>query len=287
MGKGKTQLTEKWLTHEKYKSWVRKGLTVYRAKCCVCRREVNVENGVEDALKKHAKGKTHNEKMPKESDGSALRITDFLSSTTTSTTTSSATSSSSSPTLFSTSSSSSAFLSSALTPFLTGGDLVLKAEIKSALRVVKNHDSFNSCSDLGEHYRDIFPDSETASKFTFGKTKCMYLIKHGISPWVVESVINSFLSSPFFSVSFDDSHNKVLEMEQMDIQVRYWCPVRNIALTRYLGSQFQYSTTAEALLEELLNALPSSPELKNMTQLAMDGPSTNWKVLKLADEFRE
>ena len=45
---------------------------------CVCRIEVNVENGVEDVLKKHAKGKAHYDNMPKESVGSALRITDFM-----------------------------------------------------------------------------------------------------------------------------------------------------------------------------------------------------------------
>ena len=73
----------------------------------------------------------------------------------------------------------------------------------------------------------------------------------------------------------------------MDIQVRYWCPINSIAVTRYLGSQFQYSTTAEALVDELLKALPSSPTLDKMIQLAMDGPSTNWKVLALMDKLRE
>lgn len=281
MGKGKTQLTEKWLTHEQYESWVRKGQTVYTARCCVCRKEINVQNGVEDALKKHAKGKGHAENMPQSANAPTMRITDFLENHSSSTSASSTTAITTTTTALSTTSS-----SSSSSPFLSG-DLVMKAEIKSALRAVKNHASFNSCSGLGDHYRDIFPDSETVSKFTFGKTKCMYLIKHGISPWVIERVTNAMVSSPFYSVSFDDSHNTVLEMEQMDIQVRYWCPVNNIAKTRYLGSQFQYSTTAEALVEELLSALPSSPALENMTQLAMDGPSTNWKVLTLVNEYRE
>ena len=59
MGKGKTKLTEKWLTHDKYKSWVRQGSSIHRAMCIVCRKELNVEKGVEDALKKHANAKCH------------------------------------------------------------------------------------------------------------------------------------------------------------------------------------------------------------------------------------
>ena len=62
-------------------------------------------------------------------------------------------------------------------------------------------------------------------------------------------------------------------MEQMDLQVRFWCPDQNLAITRYWGSRFQYQNTAEALTEELIKGLPSSPTLGNMHQLAMDGPT--------------
>ena len=94
-----------------------------------------------------------------------------------------------------------------------------RAEIKSALRVVKQHSSFHSCDDLREFYKDIFNDSSIASKFTFGKTKCMYTIKYGIAPYVKEKLSEKLSSLPYFSVSFDESHNSVLEMEQMDLQV--------------------------------------------------------------------
>ena len=76
-------------------------------------------------------------------------------------------------------------------------------------------------------------------------------------------------------------------MEQMDLQVRFWCPDQNLAITRYWGSRFQYRNTAEALTEELIKGLPSSPTLGNMHQLAMDGPNTNWLVLSKMTKFRE
>lgn len=115
----------------------------------------------------------------------------------------------------------------------------------------------------------------------------MYTIKFGISPCVKETLSEKLSSSTYFSVSFDESHNSALEMEQMDMQVRFWCPDQNIAITRYWGSQFQYRTTAEALTQELIKGLPSSPTLENMHQLAMDGPNTNWLVLSKMQKFRE
>ena len=47
----------------------------------------------------------------------------------------------------------------------------------------------------------------------------MYTIKYGIAPYVKEKLSEKLSSSPYFSVSFDESHNSILEMEQMDLQV--------------------------------------------------------------------
>ena len=77
---------------------------------------------------------------------------------------------------------------------------------------------------------------------------------------------------------YDDSHNSVQEMDQMDLQVRFWFSECNVSKANCLRSQFQYSTTADAILEELLKGLSSSPIIFKTPQLAMDGPNTNWLV---------
>ena len=64
--------------------------------------------------------------------------------------------------------------------------------------------------------------------------------------------MNQVSTSQYFSVLFDDLHNSVLEIEQMDLQERIWCSESNVSKTSYLESQFQYSTIADALLKELL-----------------------------------
>ena len=54
MGKGKTKLKEKWLYDEAYKDWFRKTSSPLHGHCCMWKSDISVENGVEDALKKHA-----------------------------------------------------------------------------------------------------------------------------------------------------------------------------------------------------------------------------------------
>ena len=56
----------------------------------------------------------------------------------------------------------------------------------------------------------MFPDSEIAKKMTLKRTKCGYVIKHGIAH-LVELLLHEVASSPFNSLSFDESSNKKLQ----------------------------------------------------------------------------
>ena len=46
-----------------------------------------------------------------------------------------------------------------------------------------------------------------------------------------------------------------------------------------------FRPNADNLHDELHNALQSLPE-KNMLQMSMDGPNTNWKVFELLFSYR-
>ena len=122
-----------------------------------------MENGVEDALKKHARGNGHKVNLLNLTNPPAVRITDFTPDPSSSSASSSVSSSETEKTTTTTTATTtSARRPISTTPTLVpfaDGDLVVKAEIKSALRIVKHHSSFNSCVDLGAHYKDIFPDS--------------------------------------------------------------------------------------------------------------------------------
>ena len=75
--------------------------------------------------------------------------------------------------------------------------------------------------------------------------------------------------------------NKVLQNEQMDIQVYFWDENSVYAKTCYFDSQFLLRPNADNLLESLTTAIKDLSQEK-LIQLSMDGPSTNWSVDKLS-----
>ena len=148
-----------------------------------------------------------------------------------------------------------------------------------------SHFSFRSCIGVNELFKVMFSDSEIAKSFQLSKTKCAYFINYGISPLFKEQLVNEIISSPCFVVSFDESMNRILQEEQMDIQVRYWDNINGIVNTRYLDSTFLKRPNAKNLVDSLQKCIVNIPQ-KNMLQLSMDGPSTNWNVLKMLNEYR-
>ena len=71
----------------------------------------------------------------------------------------------------------------------------------------------------------------------------------------------------------------------MDVHIRYQDNEKGLVKTNYLDSRFVFRPNADNLHDELHNALQSLPE-KNMLQLSMDGPNTNWKVFELLFSYR-
>ena len=59
-----------------------------------------------------------------------------------------------------------------------------KCIFKKALMENDNHYSFCSCLELGDDLKDMFPSNDIVSNFKLSKTKCVYLVIHGIAPWV-------------------------------------------------------------------------------------------------------
>ena len=87
------------------------------------------------------------------------------------------------------------------------------AEIKYSMKVVQSHFSFQSCIDLSKLFYDMFPDSKIAQKFQQGKSKCAYLVNYGMAPFVKDQLVKNIVASPFCTISFDESMNRVLQNE--------------------------------------------------------------------------
>ena len=164
--------------------------------------------------------------------------------------------------------------------------LVTKAEIIWTLKVVMSHFSLRSCLELNELFKSMFPDSTVASKFSLSKTKCSYLINFGLAPFYLDNLLADIKKSPVFSLSYDETMNKILQNEQMDCGVRYWDSEIGLVKTRYLGSEFLLRPNAQNLFDKLIEAVKKL-DLSRMIQLSMDGPNVNWEVFNRLHTFRE
>ena len=156
-------------------------------------------------------------------------------------------------------------------------DEVLTAEILWAMKTVVSHYSVNSSEKTSNLFQKMFPDSAIAKKFKCGKTKCAYFIQFGLANCFKEE-LSTKVQKPgaVFVVCFDESLNKVLQEEQMDLHLRFWDNELNKVVTRYFDSVFLGHTRSGDLLVKFNEALLGL-NMSNMLQISMDGPNTNWK----------
>ena len=71
------------------------------------------------------------------------------------------------------------------------------------------HYSMNSSSYTGELFKMMCPDSQIAQKFSCGKTKCSYLIIHGLASYFHGRMLASLKDGDVkYVISFDESLNR-------------------------------------------------------------------------------
>ena len=181
MPKGKCVFKKALMENDKYKLWLKPGKTIYHAKCSICGSEFSVDWGCESAVKSHERGSSHTKNIRDlESAKKGLAHLFFRKISTYS----DAESSSAPATCEnSAAASSSSTQSTAIDKFVAQQASVTRAEIIWVLRLVKNHDSFRSCLELGNDMKEMFPNNDIVSRFKLSKTKCAYFVTHGIAPW--------------------------------------------------------------------------------------------------------
>ena len=66
----------------------------------------------------------------------------------------------------------------------------------------------------------------------------MYIIKFGLAPYFRSLLLENLKESLCYSISFDESYNKITKSGQMGMVVRYWNTEKDMVDTRYLSSEF-------------------------------------------------
>ena len=195
--KYKTSFRDIWLTDNQYELWLQNNAGIYSAKCKVCPKSFSVAGQGRKALDTHAaKGLKHQQRLPNHN--SSLKTASAAGQT---------------ENRPSGSSKQTSILS------LTENEAEKKAEIMWAPEVVIAKHSFCSCDNKSELFNSMFPDSQVAKIFAYGKTKCKYLVRHGIAPYFKEVLTKSLMELEHYVCLFDESYSNIVKKGQMDMHI--------------------------------------------------------------------
>ena len=158
------------------------------------------------------------------------------------------------------------------------GSNLLESEVTWCIGSVASHLSNRQAESCQKLFKKMFNDSKLAQKFSVHKDKQGYLATHGLLPYFQDQISKDLTESSFFSVSYDESLNKISQKTQMDIHVRYVEPSTGLIATRYLTSEFLESSKAVDLLRHLHQGL-GNVKMDRLLSVSMDGPNVNWSML--------
>ena len=220
-----TSFKDDWFT--KF-TWLKKVNNPRKAYCIVCASTFDVANGGYSALVSHDNGGGHIKLVTKQKEN---RIGTYFNKGSSST---ASPSTSTSP--------DTQVASTAKPPSYIISDDVLEAEIVWCLHMVQSHLSYRSCDPMQSIFKRMFKTDPVAQGFQMMKDKSRYLIIYGIFPALKEELISRIKTSPWYSVSFDESLNHQQQKCQMDVNVRYWDNAKHIAQSSYYDSKIFIQT---------------------------------------------
>ncbi|GFN96555.1 peptidase m20 domain-containing protein 2 [Plakobranchus ocellatus] len=157
-------------------------------------------------------------------------------------------------------------------PLKMSNNAVLRAEVIWTMRTISVHSSARSSDDVGNVFRDMFPDSKIAESFQCSRTKLGYLATFGIAPAIKSSILNSVKDSPYYVVMFDESHNEDLDKKHLDLHdhvafmlstsFRHGSEKSGWALGEFLRDLYTLFKKAPARKDDYFNAAgESTPKL--------------------------
>ena len=289
MPKWKSNFNPNWLHNPEFSTWL-----VHRddssAHCKLCEKTFSITTLGISALRSHAKGVKHKDKISQQKQSTT--VLDFFAHSKNESTTSAISEPEPQDTSTLEAQPSSSIMADPTRPGYNAArnfiEKSTEAETLWVLNVVMKHMSYRSCDGLNELFSIMFPDSEIAQRFSLARDKARYMITYGLAPYFhdnLRSILTSIDPVPLYSVSFDESMNRILQRGQMDLHVRYWCDTKKIACTRYWTSVYTEKATALDLFNCFCQGM-AELELNSILQLSMDGPNVNWALLDLLKEER-
>lgn len=204
MGSKKTLFDELWLDpklNPDFAGWLQNGSDKFHGFCSLCKKEFSLGNMGRKAVSTHNIGQKHKSYQNLKSSNTSLKTYFTKPNTSVTKIVEEVPNSEFHPAISTPTTTSS---SKSVDSFCYNEE-VTSAEIQWALNVVQNKLSLNSCDKISETFKNMFPDSAIASKFKMGKTKCSYVIYHGLAPYFDQLLKDDILSYENVVVCFDEA----------------------------------------------------------------------------------
>ena len=162
----------------------------------------------------------------------------------------------------------------------------LKAEISWSLQVLMSNYSFNSCANKSDLFAVMFENSQIVQSSSLGSTKLSYNITFGLAPYVKNLLLESVDEVIYYSLSFDESYNRIMKKGQMDLLIRFRDSAKDRVQTRYLDSSFLGKASANDIYEKFTSAAKVLNPTRFL-QVSSDGPNVNLAFLNIVNDKRK
>ena len=216
---GSTTLNESHLTGQ-YSYWVTRSSKGPKfARCRLCSKDINIETMGGRALSSHAEGAKHQNLEAAAKSTRPIRARPPMGNSASGQTETISTGASSS----SNKNAGAVSVETFITSGITLESKVRKAETMWVIHTVYNNNSFTGNNAIGYVLRQMFTDSNIASKFKFAETKTNYVLEHGIARHFRELLKGQVANNPvtkWFVVCFDETLNGNLQEKQLDLNIR-------------------------------------------------------------------
>ncbi|CAF1116233.1 unnamed protein product [Rotaria sordida] len=169
-------------------------------------------------------------------------------------------------------------------PMLNFDQQITKAETLWALTVARRGFTYNSCNNIGDVFRSMFPDSKIAEQFNMQSKKISYVISHGIGPYFHRYLIKQLKRCEKFVLCIDEQTN-VQNKKQLDLLVKFWSYDEGLVVTRYFKFILLGHAQANVLQDATINCFKTDGiDLKRLLMLGRDNPSVNISLENLIDQ---
>ncbi|KAK5648366.1 hypothetical protein RI129_003258 [Pyrocoelia pectoralis] len=218
-------------------SFVKKGRDEHEAFCSICGVYISVSHGGKSSIKDHIQSRNHKSRL-------------------------------------SVASTSKDILSFMVKQNSMEDTLISAAELTTAYKVVKHHQSFSSLDCTTKLNAVMYPDSNIALKQSTARTKATAIIKHILAPHSIAQIKSEIQTCPFYGISTDSSNHKAEKMFPLLIQ--YFTEKEGLKI-KLLKLSTLPNETSDTITSFCIKALQDlNIPIKNMVAFSADNTNTNF-----------